>query len=69
MDAQNNARSYAPSGQLVYNVNLLGEDLTLELKWLAHSNPEGFTRLVEALAEGNSAVSYTLLRRWGVRRC
>lgn len=69
MDASHNVGGSWSSGKLVHNVNLLGPELADELRWLANSEPEGFTRLVEALSEGNRAIESALLRRWRVRRC
>lgn len=67
MDSPNHAGGITENRQRLYNINILGPELTDELRFAARAYPEGFARLVKALSENNLAIEGALLRRWGIR--
>lgn len=50
------------------DLNLGATDLAKDLRDVAFARPDGFTRLVEAIAPGDRALQGQILRYWGIRR-
>lgn len=67
MDPSDIIRGPNAYAKRLFKLDVFGPELTAELEWLSNFEPEGFTRLVEALAQGNGAIEATLLRRWRIR--
>lgn len=67
MDSSDSIRGPDAYAKRVHYIDVFGPDLKADLQWLAGFEPETFTRLVKALAEGNGAIENTILRRWRVR--
>lgn len=67
MDTSNNARSSDAVGELVCNIDVHRQDFTAHYAWLANTEPTRFAAMVEAVTQGNVALSAAILRSWGIR--
>lgn len=68
MDTSDYVGGEFAEGQRIRDVDLFRADLAKDIHGIAYARPEGFTRLVEAISNGDRSLANKVLRVWGIWR-